>query len=197
MLRFAATLTPNDTEIALPELPRRAEIAAVTDAPVVLSNAPQITTVECPDDLVHFLSEDDRVCVVKFHAKWCKVCARVNVKFRKFALELCDKTTKDGRVVEEGQVRFADVEVSANKELCQTLEVKKFPFFQVYRKREKIAAFGSGAPHNFKPVVERTVRDKLAMSDDEHDAFAKKFETEIAKGKAQLDELGGLEELGP
>eukprot|EP00586_Coscinodiscus_wailesii_P007457 CAMPEP_0172493080 /NCGR_PEP_ID=MMETSP1066-20121228/24415_1 /TAXON_ID=671091 /ORGANISM="Coscinodiscus wailesii, Strain CCMP2513" /LENGTH=246 /DNA_ID=CAMNT_0013263053 /DNA_START=99 /DNA_END=839 /DNA_ORIENTATION=+ len=193
---MTATPMANDTETYLARLSADAEIEVTTRAPVI-SDQPQITTVTCANDLLDFLSEDDRVCVVKFHANWCKICKRVGVKFRRFAHQECDKVTEDGILVKKGRVRFADVEVSVNKELCEILEVKKFPFIQIYRNGDKIAAFSTGPPHNFKAKVEKTVLDKLAMSDEEHEAFGQQFSSQIADARAALDKLKEQGRLRP
>jgi len=163
-----------------------------------ISSKPTISTITSGQEFLDFLEEDDRLCVIKFHANWCQICRNINRKYAKFALNLGDRAIIDpasspgARV--PGQVRFADVEWSANVELCKALKVKKFPFIMIYERSEKIGAFSTGPAHNFRPMVGDTIKEKLGMNDSEKEEFRAKFATNIAAGMADLEIIRSLDE---
>jgi thiol-disulfide isomerase/thioredoxin len=122
------------------------------------------------------------IVVVQFHAKWCKVCARVIVKLRQMAQRMKKKTTPV-------PVSFISVEITANQEICSTLGLKKFPFIHMYRNSECVAAFGTGPAHNFQKVVGETMDEKLAYTEDKWENFRAEFKNEIATGLQKFESL--------
>lgn len=86
-------------------------------------------------------------------------------------------------------VSFISVEITENNEICSTLGIKKFPFVQMYRNSECIAAFGTGPAHNFQPAVGGTLDEKLSYTESQWEAFRSEFKNEIADGLAQLESL--------
>lgn len=136
-------------------------------------------------------AERNQIVCVKFHAKWCKVCARVILKFKKMADQLLNIHTPV-------PIKFISVEVTENPQLCSTLGVTKFPFIHIYRNKECVAAFGTGPAHNFQKVVGDTLDQKLRCTDDEWDAFRADFKDAIAENaeKLKLLELESAIESG-
>eukprot|EP00551_Chaetoceros_affinis_P004546 CAMPEP_0203677440 /NCGR_PEP_ID=MMETSP0090-20130426/28222_1 /ASSEMBLY_ACC=CAM_ASM_001088 /TAXON_ID=426623 /ORGANISM="Chaetoceros affinis, Strain CCMP159" /LENGTH=223 /DNA_ID=CAMNT_0050544333 /DNA_START=315 /DNA_END=986 /DNA_ORIENTATION=- len=124
----------------------------------------------------------DCLVVVLYHAKWCKVCARVTVKMRQMAQRMEKKGTPC-------PVKFISVEVTANNEICSTLGIKKFPFIQMYRNRECVASFGTGPAHNFQKAVGGTLDEKFTLTEDQWDNFRTEFKKEISEGLDKLDSL--------
>jgi thioredoxin-like negative regulator of GroEL len=124
----------------------------------------------------------DSLVIVKFHAKWCKVCARVTVKMRQMAQRLAKKGTPV-------PLSFISVEISANNEICSTLGIKKFPFVHMYRNKECVAAFGTGPAHNFQKVVGGTLDEKMSMTDDQWEEFRMEFKNEIGEGLEKFEAL--------
>jgi hypothetical protein len=120
--------------------------------------------------------------LIKFHAKFCKVCARVGMKYRKMAITMKSITTSV-------PVIYADVEMTANKDIISTLGIKKFPFLHIYRNKECVAAFGTGPAHNFQKVVRGTLDQKLAMTEEDWEKFRSEFQTEIASSLDQIQLL--------
>ena len=120
--------------------------------------------------------------LVKFQAKFCKVCARVGIKYRKMAVNMQSTTTPV-------PVIYADVEMTENKDIVSTLGIKRFPFMQIYRNKECVASFGTGPAHNFQKVVRGTVDGKLAMTEEEWENFRSEFQTEIQSGLDQIQLL--------
>mmetsp|Transcript_19663 Transcript_19663/g.24246 ORF Transcript_19663/g.24246 Transcript_19663/m.24246 type:complete len:248 (-) Transcript_19663:127-870(-) len=136
------------------------------------------------DDFLHEIetAPTNGLVVVQYHAKWCKICARVTVKMRQMAERLQQKGTPV-------PVSFISVEYTANKEICSTLDIKKFPFIQMYRNRECVVSFGTGPVHNFQPAVGGTLNEKLALTEDQWEDFRQQFNNEIAEGLKLLEVL--------
>jgi thiol-disulfide isomerase/thioredoxin len=135
-------------------------------------------------DFLHELenTKPNEIVIVKFHAKFCKVCARVILKYKKMAMQHRDKETPV-------PIKFLSIESTENMKIIQTLGVKKFPFLQIYRNRECVASFGTGPAHNFQRAVGSTVEQKLTSSEEEWEAFRNEFKTEISEGLEQLELL--------
>jgi hypothetical protein len=128
-------------------------------------------------------SEGKQICVIKYHAHWCKVCHRVGIKYKKLALDFSKENHEY-----MGKARFANVEISANMELCQKLGIKKFPFVEMYEGGTKIAAFGTGPAYKFS-LVRDTLLEKLTMSVEEKGAFVEQFKENIDEGRKLIKEL--------
>ena len=84
---------------------------------------------------------------------------------------------------------FISVEITANQDLCSTLEIKKFPFVQIYRNRECVASFGTGPAHNFQRAVGGTIDEKLAMNNEQWENFRSEFKPQIGEGLEKLELL--------
>jgi len=92
-----------------------------------------ITVIKKQDGLDEFLSADDRICVVKFYAPFCKACRAFGIKFRKLATEKGDRINAAGETIRAGDARFGEIEYSSNIKLCKSLSVKKFPTVLLFR----------------------------------------------------------------
>lgn len=117
---------------------------------------PKIVVIKTAEDYVNFLEEDDRLCVVKFYANWCKSCQKFGVKFRHLAFDEGDRINVDGSMVHLGNVRFAEAEYSASAKLCKSLKVRKLPTVHMYRKGE-----GKIADMTCKPSLFHLVTDEV------------------------------------
>lgn len=93
---------------------------------------PKISTIVKQDGLESFLQADNRLCVIKLYAPFCKACKAFGVKFRKLALERGDRINAAGEIVHPGIARFGEIEYSSNIKLCKILNVKKFPTVLIY-----------------------------------------------------------------
>lgn len=164
----------NMNVITLKGLPMKATM------PKFESNGP-VTAIQSTEHFLHLLDNapKDGLVVIKYHAKFCKVCARVILKYKKMA----------NRMMEEGTpvpVTLADVELTANSKLCATLGIKKFPYLQIYRNMECVASFGTGPAHNFQRAVGGTIQDRLATTDEEWETIRSDLSTEIANGLEEI-----------
>ena len=114
---------------------------------------PYIANIESHIDFEEFLYEDDRLCVVLFHATWCKNCQKFGMRYKKLAYEDADFVdTMSGSVVKPGRLRLAEVEVSSNKDLCERLGIQRLPFIQMYRDEDLLYQFACG-PSKFKELT--------------------------------------------
>jgi len=129
-------------------------------------------------------TEENELVVVKFHAKWCKVCARAILKYKKMALKYSSTDTQT-----PVPIKFVSVESSTNMPIIEQLGVKKFPYIQIYRNRECVASFGTGPAHNFQRMVGSTVEQKLNTPVSEWEAFRSEFKNEISEGLQNLELL--------
>jgi thiol-disulfide isomerase/thioredoxin len=117
----------------------------------------------------------------RFYASWCKSCQKFGVLYKRLALQKGDivdtsrssssSTSGNGSGDDEvllkyGDVRFAEVEFSANAELCCTLGIKKLPNVHLYKgDLGRITGFPCG-PSKFS-LLEETLERFLTMTEDE------------------------------
>ena len=137
---------------------------------------PNIIKIQTHQDYVNFLEEDDRICLVKFYASWCKSCKRFGVSFRHLAFEEGDHLNPNGDVVHSGKVRFAEVEYSANAHLCKTLKVRKLPTVHYYKRGGGKLSELTCKPSQFQLVVDEMnlLLDGNAAAADEVEIIATK-----------------------
>lgn len=144
---------------------------------------PDITFIHNNDDFFEFLAKDERICVVKFYASWCKTCKKFDFRFKKLALKEADKLNKNGKLVEGGRVRFAEIELQENLRLCHTLGIKKLPFIHYYKAGVgKIDGYKC-TPKEFNKVIE-DVNRFIDMSEEDIE-----LEKNMREGNALGDSL--------
>ncbi len=90
-----------------------------------------ITSIQKKDGLENFLQEDERLCLVKFYAPFCKACKAFGKKFRKLAIERGDAINSIGEIARNGDARFGEIDFSSG--LVKELGIKKFPTVVIYR----------------------------------------------------------------
>mmetsp|Transcript_485 Transcript_485/g.1173 ORF Transcript_485/g.1173 Transcript_485/m.1173 type:complete len:190 (+) Transcript_485:537-1106(+) len=116
----------------------------------------RVLTIASPEDFLNFLKKDNQLCVIKFHADWCKSCQKFGAKFQHFASKHSDS-----------KARFAQVEYSQNMQLCKMLGIKKLPHVHIYKgDLGRLAAFTCG-PSKFPLLVEPKVQHFLEATDEE------------------------------
>eukprot|EP00985_Skeletonema_marinoi_P034801 scaffold44931_cov212-Skeletonema_marinoi.AAC.4 len=96
-----------------------------------------ITSIEKKDEFEKFLQEDDRLCVIKFYAPFCKACKAFGKKFRKLAIDRGDPINSIGEVARHGDARFGEIDFSSK--LVKELGIKKFPTVLIYRGSDKLS----------------------------------------------------------
>ncbi|KAA8491437.1 Thioredoxin-like 2, chloroplastic [Porphyridium purpureum] len=81
-----------------------------------------------------------QLVVVKFYAPWCKSCAEIEPKFRRYAHEY-------------PEFLFCEVDLQENKDMCRRVGVSALPFFQFYDGGAgKCESFSAG-PKRFNDLV--------------------------------------------
>lgn len=96
-----------------------------------------ITSIQKKDAFEKFLKEDDRLCVIKFYAPFCKACKAFGKKFRKLAIERGDAINSIGEIARHGDARFGEVDFSSG--LVKELGITKFPTVAIYRGSELLS----------------------------------------------------------
>lgn len=114
-----------------------------------------ISVIKRQDGLDNFLKVDDRLCVIKLYAPYCKACRAFGVKFRKLASERGDRVNAAGDAIHEGNARFGEIDYASNLKLCKNLGVKKFPTVLIFR----------GGPGRSKQLSEIVCKQKTAIDD--------------------------------
>jgi thioredoxin-like negative regulator of GroEL len=126
-------------------------------APVQSTQIPtEITVVNSDEAWRTFLAlDDDRLCVISFHASWCKSCQKFGLLYKSLAHKLGDKRDrKTQNIVERGSVRFASVEWGANTALCRSLGIKRLPTTQIYHAGTLLTSFAC-APAKFQTLKDQ------------------------------------------
>mmetsp|Transcript_8178 Transcript_8178/g.17289 ORF Transcript_8178/g.17289 Transcript_8178/m.17289 type:complete len:262 (-) Transcript_8178:123-908(-) len=106
-----------------------------------------VVDIESHVDWMELLEDDERVIAVNFHASWCKFCRKFRMKWdRKVVRPMSDRVDQTtGKVIQTGRgVQFAAVEYSANKKLCQSLQIGALPTVQFYWKGKMLASLPCG-----------------------------------------------------
>lgn len=130
-----------------------------------------VVVIKKHEDFVDFLGADDRLCIVKFHASWCKSCQKFGVKYRKLAIDEGDRIDSAGHV-SSGRVRFAEVEYTQNARLCKSLKVNKLPTVHMYRGGSGKLADMTCKPSKFQDVVDEMNQLLLPSIDTSSDLQA-------------------------
>lgn len=122
-----------------------------------------IAVIKKQEGLDDFLKVDDRLCVIKLYAPFCKACRAFGVKFRHLASVKGDRVNAAGEAKAGGQARFGEIEYSSNIKLCKNLGIKKFPYVLIYRGGERSEQL-SGIVCKQKTAINDIVAAMDAMS---------------------------------
>ena len=173
---------------------------------------PNIVVIRTHEDYVNFLEEDDRLCIIKYYATWCKSCQRFGAKYRHLAFDEGDRINSEGQIYHTGGVRFAEVEYAASAKLCKTLKVKKLPTVHMHRKGSGRIADICCKPSQFQIVVDEVQRllegapaqsatdvsletkrdattEKEAGVQNKANATSASFDTAMSDGSSLADEI--------
>ena len=92
----------------------------------------------------------------------------------------CNSDGSEETLVQEGDIRLAEIEYGANTELCKSLGIKKLPSVHFYSQGTKVDGFACG-PKKLKHMIER-LQYYRSLSHDEL-----QFEAEMNKGSELLE----------
>ena len=110
--------------------------------------------------------------VVFFHASWCKFCQRFRLQWNRQRRLYGSKAT------------FASVEYSANRKLCQSLDIEHFPTVQFYY-QDSLLHSGPCSPKSISTVKQR-LELYLDMDEDELEQEADLWEQGVDSSQANI-----------
>lgn len=153
---------------------------SMDDIPMKKPGVVPLTSLE---NFVHYIDDGDAdsLSVIKFHAKSCRLCKRVDLRYQKMA-----------RFYANAPVRFAKVEKSAHPQLFQTLDVQTYPFIQIYRNGQCVASHGIPSETAFEPKLHDTIQQELSMSSQDWNTFLTAFAEPIHQSSKKLETLRGM-----
>jgi len=154
---------PVTTSRAKSSIPNAATTLLNSD---LVTDSDLVTTIISSRDYSSFLGDDDGLRVIRFHASFCRACKAVGTKYRRHARQMLSETSGSGGDSRPAGVRFADIEVSKNPELCQSLGVKVLPYVQIYRNRRVVEEF-TCRPSEFDMLVKALDRHLADYSVEE------------------------------
>lgn len=139
----------------------------------LLETRSTIFKIQNPEDLLDFISEDDRLCVIKVYASWCAACKKFDLRYRKLASQHSDKYTDVSKgtpsIKQRGKIRFAELQYDNpnNEDLCDSvLGTTSFPYILIYKgSKGKIRGFHC-TPAKFQ-MLAKTVEELLAEEEVE------------------------------
>ena len=135
----------------------------------LLKTKSTIFKIQQPEELLEFISEDDRLCVIKVYASWCAACKKFDLRYRKLASKYGDKYTATNATIKEGKIRFAELQYDnpQNTDLCDSvLDTSSFPYILIYKGgKGKVRGFHC-TPAKFQ-LLQNTVEELLAEEEEE------------------------------
>lgn len=152
----------------------------------LLETRSTIFKIQQPEELLDFISEDDRLCVIKVYASWCQACKKFDLRYRKLASKYSDKYTTNTKgttpaeIKQQGKIRFAELQYDnpQNEDLCDSvLGTTSFPYILIYKRQEgKIRGFHC-TPAKFQLLV-NTV-EELLVEDEESCGEDNSFQKQV------------------
>lgn len=158
------------------ESPSSAASSSLGSASVV----PRIQNLKSLDEFLNYIDSapQDSLAVVKFYAKSCPLCKKIELKYKKMA-----------RFYQTAPIQFAEMEKTAHPGLFVTLGVETYPYIQIYRNGQCVAAHGTESDKMFEPIVNDTIQRELTMSPEDWNAFLTTFAAPIRASTEKLNSL--------
>lgn len=156
---------------------------ATTTADVATTTAPRVLPLQSLDDFLDYIDSApaDSLSVIKFYSRSCPLCKRIEMKYKKMA-----------HVYQNAPIRFAQVDKAINADFCTILGIDRFPYIQIYRNGQCVAAHGTDSDKTFGPIVNDTIQRELSMRQDEWDAFLTAFAEPIRQGSERIQNVRDL-----
>ena len=155
-LLFASPTSTNNNDVWVPPSQQ------------LLKTKSTIFKIQQPEELLEFISEDDRLCVIKVYASWCAACKKFDLRYRKLASKYGDKYTTANATIKEGKIRFAELQYDnpQNTDLCDSvLDTSSFPYILIYKGgKGKVRGFHC-TPAKFQ-LLQNTVEELLAEEEE-------------------------------
>ena len=143
----------------------------------------KIISLKSLEDFLDYIDDapKDSLSVVKYYAKSCPLCRRIEVKYKKMA-----------HFYQKAPIRFAEIEKTAHPDLSTTLGVDRYPFIQIFRNGLVVASHGTESDKTFGPIVNDTIQRELMMGKEDWDAFLTTFAEPIRQISDKVQELRSL-----
>lgn len=150
---------------------------ATVTAPVA---PPKVLPLKTLDEFLDYLDNapHDSLSVVKFYAKTCPLCRRIDVKYKKMA-----------HFYQKAPIRFAEIDKAVHPDFCTALGVERFPFIQIYRNGQCVASHGTDSDKTFEPLVNDTVQRELSMSAKDWESFLNTFAEPIRQSTERVEKV--------
>jgi len=117
-----------------------------------------VTTITSEKEYFDFLKQNENsLCLIKFHAAWCKSCQKFGMRYNELAL----KESKG-----DADVCFGQIEFGSNRQLCKSLAIRRLPTIHFYKYGEKIDGFACG-PSKFNLLLDTMSRYKEISTIDQ------------------------------
>lgn len=135
------------------------------------------------DDFLNYIdgAPKNSLAVIKFYAKSCPLCKRIEVKYKKMS-----------RYYFMAPIQFAEIEKTAHPDLFSTLGVETYPFIQIYRNGQCVASHGTESEKTFEPIVHDTIQRELSMTSEDWDSFLQAFAEPIQVSMKKLETLRAM-----
>ena len=144
------------------------------------SAMPRIQNLKSLDEFLNYIDSapQDSLAVVKFFAKSCPLCKKIELKYKKMA-----------RFYQTAPIQFAEIEKTVHPGLFVTLGVETYPFIQIYRNGQCVAAHGTESDKMFEPIVNDTIQRELTMTPEDWNTFLTTFSAPIQASTEKLNTL--------
>mmetsp|Transcript_36510 Transcript_36510/g.105171 ORF Transcript_36510/g.105171 Transcript_36510/m.105171 type:complete len:225 (+) Transcript_36510:45-719(+) len=144
------------------------------------SVVPRIQNLKSLEEFLNYIDSapQDSLAVVKFYAKSCPLCKKIELKYKKMA-----------RFYQTAPIQFAEIEKTVHPDLFVTLGVETYPFIQIYRNGQCVAAHGTESDKMFEPIVNDTIQRELTMTAEDWNTFLTTFEIPIRASTEKLNSL--------
>ena len=154
--------------------------ARATDSP---TTDPKVLSLQSLDDFLDYVDNapTDSLSVIKFYSRSCPLCKRIEMKYKKMA-----------HVYQKAPIRFAQVDKAIHADFCTILGIDRFPYIQVYRNGQCVAAHGTDSDKTFGLIVNDTIQRELSMRPEEWDAFLTAFAEPIRRGSERVQKVRDL-----
>lgn len=146
---------------------------------------PKVHRLQSLDDFLNYIDSapQDSLAVIKYYANSCPLCKRIELKYKKMS-----------RFYQTAPIQFAEIEKTAHPDLFPTLGVDTYPYIQIYRNGQCVAAHGTESDKTFEPMVNDTIQRELLMEPGDWESFLTAFAAPIQASTNKVNTLRTLQQ---
>lgn len=127
------------------------------------------------------LESQDGIVVVLYAAAFCKLCQRATMVYKQIAAK---------RQPADPRFTFYRLEVTTGDGHCmKPLQIRKFPFVQIFYEHDCVASFSTGPSHQFRKKVDDTLDVCAKRTPEDWGAVRRNFRNEIEENRRVRKEL--------